>query len=185
MKKLITPILVALLIVGTYTQVSAQTQNKIGYISTEELISSMPEARSADSALQDYQVSLQQQGNDYINELNEKDSAFAKDSSKLSPAAKELRRNDLIALYQKIQNWNQTTQQMVQEKQQVLLTPIRSKALEAIKAVAKENGYGYILDANSLIVTPPSDDILPLVKKKLGIKDIAGLKQPMKRPGQN
>ena len=40
-------------------------------------------------------------------ELNEKDSAFGIDSAKLSPAAKELKRNDLIALYQKVQGWNQ------------------------------------------------------------------------------
>jgi outer membrane protein len=62
-------------------------------------------------------------------------------------------------------------QQMLNEKQQVLLKPIHDKALDIINTVAKENGYTYILDASALIVSPPADDILPLVKKKLGIKD--------------
>lgn len=148
---------------------TAFSQNKIGYISTEELIGAMPEAEKANAQLQDYQTSLQQQGNDYYRELNEKDSLFQKDSAKLSPAAKELRRNDLIALYQKVQGWNQTMQQMIQEKSQTLVVPIRQKASETIKTVAKENGYTFVLEAATVLVGPPGEDILPLVKKKLGI----------------
>src|SRR5207248_10777542 len=106
------------------------------------------------------------------------------DSSKLSSAAKELRRNDLVTLYQKVQNWNQTMQQMIGEKQQALLTPIRNKALENIKAVAKDNGYNYILDAASLIISPPGDDILPLVKKRLGLKETAPAKQTVPKQKQ-
>jgi outer membrane protein len=169
MKNLIAVIILGLSIFGLAETASAQT--KIGYINTEELMAAMPEADKANADLQDYQTSLQQQGNDYIQELNEKDSMFVRDSAKLSPAAKELRRNDLVQLYQKVQNWNQTMQQMINEKQQTLLVPIRNKALDAIKAVAKESGYTYIFDAASLIVSPPGDDVLPLVKKKLGLKD--------------
>lgn len=169
MKNLIVAVVVCISVFGLTG--TAGAQSKIGYISTEELIGVMPEAEKADAELKDYQTSLQQQGNDYLTELNEKDSIFVRDSAKLSPAARELRRNDLIALYQKVQNWNQTMQQLMGEKQQALLTPIRNKALETIKTVSKESGYAYILDANSVIVGPPGDDILPLVKKKLGIKD--------------
>jgi outer membrane protein len=176
MKKLIAVVVVGIAILG-FTN-SAFSQTKIGYISTEELIGAMPEAEKATGQLQDYQAALQQQGNDLGKELQEKDSAFGKDSAKLSPAAKDLKRNDLIALYQKYQGWQQIMQQKLQEKQQELLIPIRTKAIENIKAVAKENGYTYILDQNSVIVGPPSEDILALVKKKLGIKET-----PAKAPG--
>jgi len=168
MKNLTAVFILAFLIFGAK---AVSAQSKIGYINTEDLMAAMPEAEKAQSDLQDYQTSLQQQGNDYIQELNQKDSEFVKDSAKLSPAAKELRRNDLVQLYQKVQNWNQTMQQMMQEKQQTLLLPIRNKALDAIKTVAKENGYTYVFDAASVIVSPPGDDVLPLVKKKLGLKD--------------
>jgi outer membrane protein len=169
MKKLIPVLILVVSVFGLNNKSIAQT--KIGYINTEDLMSAMPEALQANADLQDYQASLQQQGNDYIQELNQKDSQFVRDSSKLSPAAKELRRNDLVQLYQKVQNWNQTMQQMMGQKQQELLAPIRAKALDAIKAVAKANGYNYILDSGSLIVSPPGDDVLPLVKKQLGLKD--------------
>ena len=44
--------------------------------------------------------------------------------------------------------------------------------MDAIKAVADEKKYTYILDNSSVIVGPPGDDILPLVKAKLGVKEM-------------
>jgi len=176
MKKLIATVILGFSIFGLTN--NAFSQNKFGYINTDELIATMPEAEKANTELQDYQASLQQQGNDYLTELNEKDSLFVKDSLKLSPAAKELRRNDLVQLYQKVQGWRETMQQMISEKQQALLVPIQTKALDAIKTVAKENGYTYILNESSLLVSPPADDILPIVKKKLGIKDTPPAAKP-------
>lgn len=158
------------------------SQSKIGYISTEELIGAMPEAETANKEMQEYQTALQEQGVAYYKELNELDSLFARDSAKMSKATKDLKRNDMIALYQKVQGWQQTMQQMIGEKQQTLLEPIQRKAIDNIKTVAKENGYAYILEAGSLLVSPPSDDILPLVKKKMGIKDVPKPTAPA-RPG--
>ena len=169
MKKLIAAVVFGISIFGLTG--TALSQTKIGYINTEELIGAMPEAEKATGQLQDYQTALQQQGNGYMAELNEKDSAFGKDSAKLSPATKELTRTSLIELYQKVQGWRDVMQQKLQEKQQELLVPIRNKALETIKTVAKENGYTFILDQNSVIVGPPGEDVLALVKKKLNIKE--------------
>lgn len=168
MKKLFA---VAVLVASMTGLTNSAFSQKIGYINTEELIGAMPEAATATTQLQDYQTALQQQGTEYQTELQEKDSLFVRDSAKLSASAKELRRTGLIELYQKVQGWQQVMQQKMQEKQQELLVPIRNKALENIKAVGKENAYVYVLDQNAVIVGPPGDDILPLVKKKLGIKE--------------
>jgi outer membrane protein len=165
MKKLVVATVMTLTIFG------ASAQQKIGYISTDELISVMPEAEKADSELKEYQTSLGQQGQDMMTELNNKDSLFVRDSAKLSPSMKEIKKNELISLYQRVQNWNQQAQEMYQQEAQKKIAPIKTKALETIRAVAKESGYAYILDNNAVIVGPPGDDILPLVKKKLGIKD--------------
>ncbi len=171
MKKTVLSLIVAVALAGFANSASAQV--KVGYINTEELIGAMPETEQANTQLQDYQASLQQQGSDYYRELNEKDSAFSADSAKYTQTQKELKRNDLIALYQKVQGWQQTMQQMLQEKSQSLITPIRTKALDAVKATAKENGYTYILEEAAVLVGPPGDDILALVKKKLGVKEQA------------
>ena len=165
MKKLF---VAGVMVVGFFT---ASAQTKIGYISTDELIGVMPEAEKADNELKEYQASLAQQGQDMMKELNDKDSIFVRDSAKLSASMKEIKKNELVALYQRVNSWNQQAQEMYQQEAQKKITPLRNKALEAIRAVAKDNGYSYILDINSVIVGPPGDDVLALVKKKLGIKD--------------
>lgn len=165
MKKLF---LAGIMAVGLF---SASAQTKIGYISLDELIGLMPEAGKADAELKDYQASLGQQGQDLMKELGAKDSLFVKDSAKLSASMKEIKRNELIALYQRVQGWQQQAQDLYQQKAQEKIVPLRTKAMEAIRIVAKENGYAFILDINSVIVAPPGDDVLLLVKKKLGIKD--------------
>ena len=61
----------------------------------------------------------------------------------------------------------------MQERQSELMKPLVDRAKKAIEEVAKENGYSYIFDTSTgvgaLLYTPESDDIMPLVKKKLGI----------------
>ena len=159
----------------------AGAQNKIGYIATDELIGVMPEAEQADSELKEYQASLAMQGQDLMQELNTKDSLFVKDSANYSPSLKEIKKKELIDLYQKVQNWNRQAPELYQQKAQEKIAPLRNKAMEAIKAVAKENGYAYVLDQNAVLVGPPGDDILELVKKKLNVKDVKPAPAPARR----
>lgn len=167
MKKLIVAGVMALSMMG------ASAQTKIGYINTEELIGVMPEAEKADTELKEYQNSLAQQGQDMAKDADERADQFVKDSIKLSPSMKEIKRKEIIDLYQKVQNWQQTAQDMYNQKAQTLIAPIRQKALKAIQDVAREKAYGYVLDASTsvLLVSPPGDDLLGAVKAKLGIKD--------------
>jgi outer membrane protein len=166
MKKIAMVSLMALSMFG------ASAQQKIGYINTDELISVMPEAEKADAELKEYQASLSQQGQDLMKELGDKDSLFVRDSAKLSPSMREIKKNELIALYQRVQNWNQQAQEMYQQEAQKKIAPLRQKAMDAIKAVAEEKKYAYILDISAVIVGPPGDDVLPLVKSKLGVKEV-------------
>ena len=41
---------------------------------------------------------------------------------------------------------------------------------QPVQQVAKENGYTYVFLKDALLVSPPAEDLLPLVKKKLGLK---------------
>lgn len=167
MKKLI---IASAMAFGVLT-VSAQT--KIGYINTEELMGSMPEAAKADQELQQFQQDLAKQGQDMMRDLTIKDSLYVLDSAKLSPSMKEIKRNELISLYQRVQNWQSQGQELYQNEAQKKIAPIRDKALAAIRTVAKENGYTHVLDINSVIIAPPGDDLLVKVKKHLGIKEAA------------
>ena len=165
MKKLLFAGIMAL---GMFT---SSAQNKLGYINTDELVSTMPEAAKADAELKEFKTGLGQQYQDLSMELNAKDSAFVKDSVKLSSSMKEIKRGELIKLYQRVQGFQQESQEEYQAKANDKIAPIREKALIAIRAVAKENGYTYIFNEDNLLVMPQGDNILSLVKAKLGIKD--------------
>lgn len=151
---------------------AANAQNKIAHIDFSALIVSMPEYKKADTTLAQYQNALNQQYADMVQDFNLKDSLLAsKDSLKYTKAQLEVKRRDLGQLYVKLQGWNQQAQQLYAAKENELLAPIQAKAAQAIEAVAKENGYGYVLSRQAVVNTPPAaDDLLPLVKKKLGIR---------------
>jgi outer membrane protein len=93
----------------------------------------------------------------------------SKDTAKYTKAQLELKRKNLGDLYQKMMTFQQQAQQMAQQKNQELLAPIQKKAVEAIQAVAKENGYTYVFVKEQLLVYPPAEDIINIVKKRLGI----------------
>lgn len=156
----------------TGSQVNAQT--KIGYISTEELISVMPETQKADSNLQQFRNALVQNAQDKQNTLESAIEKFNKDSVNMSVAVKDVKRGELQKMLQELSSEEQRIQQQLQQRQQELIAPINKRAFEAIQAVAKESGYGYVLEKGALLVAPPGDDILPLVAKKLNIKLPAG-----------
>ncbi|HVU98814.1 MAG TPA: OmpH family outer membrane protein [Puia sp.] len=169
MKKIVTIVVVVmgLVLAGN----STKAQGKIGYISLQELIPSMPEYKKADTALNDYQNALGQNFEDMKREYMEKDSLLqSKDTLKYTKAQLELKKREISDMVIKLQGWNQQAQQLYQQKQQELIQPIQKKAVEAVQAVAKENGYAYVLTKEALLSSPPADDLLPLVKKKLGIK---------------
>ena len=66
---------------------------------------------------------------------------------------------------------NRTAQESLAKKENEILKPIIDKAKKAINDVAKEKGYDYILDTGlgMVLYASDSEDILPLVKKKLGL----------------
>ena len=152
---------------------SASAQTKIGYINTDDLMASMPESAKLQTDLNEYQASLQQQGLALQKEADSKRDQYFLDSIKLSPSMKEIRRNDLVKLYSRLQNYDQEAQEEAQKYAQTKIAPVRTKALEAIKTVARERGYTYVIDnaTTLLLVMPQGDVLLPMVKTKLGIKD--------------
>jgi outer membrane protein len=166
MKRVIVVLVIALM--GSAVTVNAQ---KIGHINTNELLAVMPETKKAQDKLQKSQDSLNAVYTELIKEFSEQDSIFGADSAKWTPAKRDIKRNDLGNLYRKVQGYQNEAQQYLQQREQEVFAPVQKVALEAIQAVAKSSGYAYVFSKEALIVVPPSDDLLPLVKKYLKIAD--------------
>ena len=178
MKKVLSLVVASLLLVlvGNYTN----AQNKFGHASIEDVVSIMPDIRKADSLLQKFQKdSLDNLLPFYLNEYKRKDSIS---KAPTTPAAiKQTAQNEAAQYAQILQNWDQFMQSERNRKQQEVLNPYFTKAFELISTVAKENGYTWIFKQDALLVAPQTDDLLPLIAKKLGVKlqtGAAGLDQP-------
>ena len=181
MKK-VTTLVIAVMAVMVFSSKS-NAQNKIGYISVEEVLSVMPEVKKVQGDLASYDSSLQINYSETLKEYIAKDSAFRKDSIKLSPALRQAKQTDLEKLGTELQNFQQNYQNMINEKRSQLMQPIVEKAVATIKEVAKANGYTYVLSKEALISYPEADDLAGLVKKKMGIVDVP--KPGVKPAGNN
>jgi outer membrane protein len=181
MKKFFTGMLFAL---GLMVAGEVNAQTKMGYISSQEVVSIMPETRKADSLLTDFRNALVQNATEKQNAFYASIDKFNKDSATLSDAAKAVKRAELTKISQELSGEEERMQQQLQQKQQELIQPINKKAYDAIQAVAKESGYTFVFEKEALLVAPPAEDILPLVAKKLNIKlPPAGTQPVAPRPG--
>jgi outer membrane protein len=153
-----------------FTSSGSFAQSKLGIISFNELLQSMPEVKKADTTIAEYRTALQQQYNDYQKEYTDLLLAVnGPDSSKYTKPQIDIKRKQVNDLYAKLQGYEQEAGQTLNQKRSELFVPIQKKAEDAIQQVSKENGYTYVFEKDNLHVYPPADDILPLVKKKLGL----------------
>ena len=168
MKKFVSIVLISVGLFGFSNIVNAQ---KIGYISADEVIQLMPEAATIQQQLDEYQQSLYKNAYDQKTALNDAVQKFYKDSATMSPSLKEVNRTDLQKQVQDLSGMDQKIQNQFEQKRQELSLPIQKKLQAAIEDVAKENGFTYVFPREALIYMPPSSDIGPLVRKKLGLKE--------------
>ena len=168
-------ILCSLLLIGAVcafgTQARAQNAPvKFACISFNELLSAMPEFKKADTTLAQYRTTLEQQFDAMKSEYTEQAKLLtSNDSAKFTAPQLVIKRQGLNELLAKIQGFEAEAGQLFNQKRSALLQPIQKKAEDAIQQVSKDNGYAFVFEKDNLHAYPPSTDILPLVKKKLGI----------------
>lgn len=170
MKKNLIFLFVAMFAIGT--SAFAQKTIKLGHINSSELMQIMPGKDSAQTAFQAEVSLLESELTAMQEELQKKYNDYQERKAQMTDLIRGTKEQELTDLNQRIQTYQQNAQQKLQEKEKELLQPIIDRAKEAIAAVAKENGYTYIFDtsAGTLLYQQDSDDIMALVKKKLGLK---------------
>jgi len=152
----------------------SQSKNKFGHINSSLLIGLMPERDAAEKALAQEAKSMEEELDRMKQELNKKYQEYLLKKDSLSTFVKQAKESELQDLQNRIETFQSTAQQQLQQKEQDLLKPIIDKYKKAITDVAKENGYTYIFDVGQgssvLYFSEESKDIMPLVKAKLNIK---------------
>ncbi|MBC7554933.1 MAG: OmpH family outer membrane protein [Taibaiella sp.] len=145
---------------------------KIGWIVSGELLASMPEKIKADSDISKFAREFQTQIESMMKEYQTKGQKYQSDEKTMSEAIKEVKMKEIQDLQNRIEIIQQSAKEKVDTKQRDLYQPILDKADKAINTVAREKGFDYIFDRSggTLLYGREGDNILPLVKAKLGIK---------------
>ena len=166
MKKIIAIfVLAAGLVSGT-----VQAQNKFGFIRVDEVVSLMPELKKIDTLLTSYQNDTLPRTYNYLLSQYQYYDSIANDSARQTVVVRQQASRQRTDYLGELQNWQASAQQLIEAKQNALLQPVYDKVLKAIDEVAKEKGYNYVFNRESLLVGPPADNLLPMVAEKLKVK---------------
>lgn len=162
------------LFVGITAAVSAQAP-KFGHIELQALIQVMPERATAETEFNKFQGDLEEVFGELQKDLQTKMTEFQELGDSVSEIKRNAKVTEIQDMQQRIQNYEQTARQQMQQKQADLFKPIFAKAEKGIEEVAKEKGLIYVFDVSEggsvvLYKSNESMDLLPLVKTKLGIK---------------
>ena len=149
--------------------ISSFSQNKFGYIDSQELLLLMPERKTAEEEVQTFAKSLESQLQAMTAEYQQSVQEYQANEATYTDLVKQDKVTEITGLEQRIQSFQQNAQQALQSKEQELLEPILQKARQAIEDVAKEGNYTYIFDKSvgSILYVKESESILDKVKKKL------------------
>ena len=163
MKKLILMLALALPMLAT--------AQKIGHVSSQEIMAIMPETKQMSVKLDSLQTSYENQLANMQEEFNKKLTEFQQQQATMTAGVKEFRQQELAEMEQRMQMFYQTVQKDLQAKQVEYLQPVQNKLLEAINKVATAKGCTYVLESASLLFA--ADDAINItadVKAHLGIK---------------
>lgn len=165
-----TAIIIAIPMMIGMTTLDALAQ-KFGHINSNELLSLMPEREKATAEVEKFAKQLENQLKTMSAEYDTKLQDYQSQEGLMTEPIKQTRLKELLDLEQRIRDFQLTAQQSLQKKETELLTPLIDKAKNAIEEVAKKNGYTYIFDTSVgfILYFKEGNDIMPLVKKKLGL----------------
>ncbi|HNW53984.1 MAG TPA: OmpH family outer membrane protein [Bacteroidales bacterium] len=150
----------------------AQKATKIGHVDFAKVLEQMPGQDTVKTVMEKYVQSLQGELQTMQSELELKNADYQKNAATMSNIIKSTKEKEMMDLQDRIQAFQQSAQKELSDKQTELITPFVNKAKQAIKDVAKEGGFAYILNGveDILLYSEGGEDVTPLVKKKLGIK---------------
>ena len=175
-------LIVALFAIGALLGIESQAQQatattKIGWTNVDYVMTLLPDYKKIENELQIQQQQIEKAMQDKSKEFEDKYKAYQANASKWSEIIRADKEKELTRLQTDFQDFQRTSQESLQKKQQQLLQPVMVKIQGAIDAVGKENGYTYIFNMDAGANTTPiilyagSEDlnVSNLILKKLGV----------------
>jgi len=159
--------------------VSAQAQTpKFGHINVEELVSLMTERDSAMVKFQKFVAEYQEMFEEIQVEYRTKANEYNQKSASWSAAILEMKQNELNGIRERLEQFSQTAQQMIENQQNVLFFPVYTRANEAVKKIAKDLGLIYVFNSAAMPYIDEVQSLNLLNKAKAELKIPAGKVSP-------
>ena len=168
---------IVLAAVAILASLGLQAQPKFAHVNFSELVQLMPEADQARATMAASSKEAQETLQAMQEEINNKYTQYEQKVSTWSPAIRESKEKELTDLNRRAQEFYQNIQQELQQQQEQLMAPIYQKAQEAVSKLAKEGGYVYVFDRQSILFIDDtqSTDLTPAARKDLGIVEVRTL----------
>lgn len=164
---------------GVMSQAFAQggdpCNQKIGWANSVYILSLMPEVKKVEAELSLQQQQLENQIRLKFEEYQAKAKALKTLPSGTPDAIRNDKEREVALLQENIESFKLEAQDSYQRKTNELMEPIYKKIGVAIDAVAKENGYAYIINMQAttsrdiLLFSDEKYNVSILILKKLGV----------------
>ena len=144
-----------------------------GHVNTTELIQLMPAMDTVRTQLEQAQKEANETYQAMLEEFQTKNNTFQQKQASWTPAIKASKEKELQDIYSRLDEFQQSIGQELQQMQQSLQAPVYQKVNEEIQKIAKEKKLAYVFDVNSVLYVDPSQsiDLTPELRVILGIPE--------------
>jgi outer membrane protein len=163
MKQIKTLLIAAVMFFGASTM---NAQTKTAHIDVNDLLSKMPEMTSAKAQLEKLSKTFDAEYGTMVTEYQTKMKKYEGEAATATEAINETRAKEMQDMGQRIQQYRDSAQKQLQDKEQEIVKPIMDKAKAAIVKVGKAKGFQYVMDSSSLILAD-GPNLFEDVKKEL------------------
>ena len=166
MKKLIVFAIAALATIGA----SAQQMGKVNF---NELVMLMPEMDAARETMTASQKEAEETYSAMAEEFQNKYTQYQQKQATWTAAIREAKERELTDINQRLQEFQQTISQELQQQQAQLMAPINEKAQKAVAELAKAKGILVLFDASQALYFDEEKviDLTAEARKVLGIAE--------------
>ena len=146
---------------------------KYAFIDTKYILSQMPEYTTAQKEIDDMAEKWQKEIEQQYNEIEQKYKVYQAEEILLPEETKKTRQQEIIELEMKAKEMQKKrfgVEGDLFKKRKELIDPIQEKIYKAVKQLAKDNSYSFILDKSknsNIIYAEPKYDKSDAVLRKI------------------
>ncbi len=162
-----------LILALVFASLQCAIAQKFGHINSQQLLLELPQIKTADQQLTEYQKTLMSKGEQMLKNLESNYNAYVAEanSGTLSQIQMQQKEGELAKEQQAIQAYELEVQNLLVAKREELYKPILDDVKAKVDQIGKDGGYTMIFDSSGgfLLHMDNSEDLMTQVRTVLGL----------------